>query len=134
MTITLEKMEDNKIVPAQAVDKILKLETLKKQIDSELKELRERLLLVMECNDVESIKTGAYTISRAERATIKVDDDLLAAESLRAMDIEVKTKTVLDDCMMPTVKELSKSGKLIEGVSTNITPYVSIRVKKEKGE
>lgn len=112
---------------------ILKLEEMKRQVTEKLDALKRELLVTMQAKDVLTLKTETYTISRATRKTIKVEDEKALAEDLTSRDIEVSWVEKLSDQTINTAKVLAKSGTCPSGVQITDTPYVSIRVtKKEK--
>jgi hypothetical protein len=118
------------ITPALATEKLMKLETLKKQVSKEIEELKGQLLQVMDANNVKSLKTDKYTISRSERQTVKVLDDSKAAQALRERDVEVRMVEVLSDETKNMLKTMVKVAD-IAGVEVTNTPYVSVRINKE---
>lgn len=114
---------------------IVKLEALKKEVAGRLEEMRSRLLVQLQEQDVMQIKTGSYTISKARRITTKVTDQIKAIEFLkpRLGEANVMTKLVLDmDYMKPVLDGIIEEGGTIDGVEQLVTEYPIVRLAKEK--
>ena len=121
---------NNQLAHAQMAEKIIKLEQLKKDITAQLDELKAQLLEFTQANDVYTLKTGSYTISRGKRQTVAILDHQAAAQWLFDNGIEphmVETLAVSDQAQ---IKEFIKKGKQVNGCTNKETEYISIRVKE----
>lgn len=114
----------------EKAQKLLKIISLKKKIDEEYLSLREELEKSMRELGVTQLKTKDYTLTMAERKTLKItnDDDLI--KKLQDRGLVVKTRTIIDDSMIPTVREILKTEE-IPGAEMQKTEYISIRPNKE---
>lgn len=128
MTKIVTKQE---LIPADKAKEIIKLTQLQKEVKSRLDSLKAELLAYTQENDVLTLKTGAYTISRAKRDTITVMDHESAYKFLQDKNIPADMVRVLSDATENVVKTLVKSGTNVAGVAHQQTEYISIRVAKE---
>lgn len=128
MSNQLSATNDQKLSPVVMSDQLLKLETLKKETERRIKALKSDLLNQMRQNDVLTLKTGKYTISRSNRATPVIHDHQLVKQELEAAGHQVLTKEVIDmNYMKPLVMKFVPDGSEIRE-----TEYISIRITKDK--
>lgn len=124
-------VKTQKLVPAEIAEKVIKLTELKKQITEQLDELKAQLLEFTQANDVYTLKTGSYTISRGKRQTITILDHKAAFDSLSELFNEPTMIEVLSPSDQKMVSDLVKKGKQIKGTTHQTTEYISIKVAKE---
>lgn len=118
------------ITPIEAAREVVKLEALKRQIEGKLATLRATLLETTRKTGVLTLKTEDYTITRATRETIKVENDKEAADYLESQGIPVETKVVLDmDYMKIPIKNYKGD---IPGITKTQTEYIAIRINKKE--
>ena len=118
-----------KLAPMEVAEEVIKLEKLKREVDTRLKEHKANLLRVMLELDVLQLKTGSYTLSRKKYSRVKVVDDEKAEKALEARGVPVETKVVLDmDLMKVPLKALVDSGENIDGVELVESDFVSVRL------
>jgi hypothetical protein len=80
-----------------------------------------------------TLKTKEYTIVRKTYNRIIVNDDEAAKLSLEKL--EVPTKMKLDMAYMrEPVKQLLEKGQAIDGITTAVTDFVSVRPTKKPSE
>lgn len=119
------------LTPSEMAVKLVKLTQLKKQVDAEIQEYRDKLLEETRRNDVLTLKTGQYTISRCKRITPTLEN----LEDLRGwftdMGLTFATKEVPEDWVMSTVRDSVKKGNIPEGISAQETEYVVVKVNKK---
>lgn len=119
--------------PAVMSSEIVRLELEKKAISTKLEGLKKSLLVSMKDLDVLTLKTGAFTVTRAVRKTYKVESDEAAINYLKGLGHEVVTKTTLDmDYMKPLVADIIEHDGGMEGVELQATEYVAVRVNKKE--
>jgi len=130
MTITtsVETVANDSLTPSQEIEEIIHLEQVKKGIEKKLEIYRKNLLEVMRRDDVLTLKTGKFTITRATRTTIKITDDKLVKEQLENMGHQVMTKEVIDMKYMKPV--ITDNVDQLDGVSKSETEYTSIKLTK----
>jgi hypothetical protein len=119
------------IIPAEIAEKIIKLTELKKQVSTQLDDLKDQLLTFTQQNDVYTLKTGSYTISRGNRQTISILDHEAAFAYLVQNMSEPKMVSVLSPSDQELVKKMVKKGQNVDGTTHQSTEYISIRVAKE---
>lgn len=125
--------ELKELKPAEMSEKIVKLEQIKKEVDYQLKLLKESLLEEMKSLDVLQLKTGQMTIFRASRKTVSVEDDEKAIAACEELNIPVVKRMMLDmEYMKKPIIESITNGCFIDGVELKETEYVSVRLTKEK--
>lgn len=124
-------VKTQKLVPAEIAEKVIKLTELKKQITEQLDGLKTELLEFTQENDVYTLKTGSYTISRGKRQTITILDHEAAFQSLTDNFCEPKMVQVLSPADQKLVSDLVKKGKQVKGTTHQTTEYISIKVVKE---
>lgn len=117
--------------PSEMAVKLVKLTKLKKEVDAQIAVFREQLLEETKRNDVLTLKTGSYTISRCKRVTPTLE----SLEDLRGWfehkGLEFATKEVPEDWVMATVRDSVKKGNVPEGISAQETEYVVVKVNKK---
>ena len=118
--------------PAEKAKRLMELQVSYKDIKTEMDILKADLLQVMQDQDVLTLKTGSYTLSRAHRVTPQVIDFELLQGALSANNIPFETKRVFDERMNPVFKTLIEEGREMPGLDSLITEYVSIRVKEKE--
>jgi len=143
---------DKNINPIEAATQIVKLQGLIKQSTERLEQLKSALLVTMQDNDVLTLKTGKYTISRAIRPNVKVFNHTKLKESLKDKGHEVIIKHgIVDKNYIEDINNYLKQQGLDyqveevvdekimkplildqkpEGVDLSETQYISIRIKK----
>lgn len=118
------------LTPAQMAEEYLKLISLRNSVEDRYQKLRAGLLEATKKNGVVSLKTEKFTITRQKRVTIKVVDHEQAIEEMKARNIPVVVKTVLDDeVMRPTYKQLCENEE-VPGFSSISTEFVTVRLAK----
>jgi len=127
----LQAINMGDITPSEACKQLIKVKALIKDLKEREEMLSAQLLEVMQRNDVLSLKTGEYSISRSTRITPKVYD-INTAKAALATITEVRTKEVLDESMFPLIKQLIASGSVIDGIDAQVTEYTQVRVAKGK--
>lgn len=118
------------LTPSQKVEKLIELQALERKIKPQIDKLKGELLEAMKSQDLEMMRTGSYTLSRAKRVTPKVVDFEAVKKYLDKNDIPYETKEVFEDYMTNTFKYLVEEGKEVEGLDTQETEYVSVRIKE----
>lgn len=108
------------------VDVESQLRILKTQADG----IKAELLAVMQKDDVLTLKTGAYTISRANRVTPQVISFTKLKKSLDKADIPYETVEAFAPFMSETFKQIVKSGKELDGLEAKTTEFVQVRITK----
>lgn len=125
------KLERKTIIPAAQISKLIELEKEYKLIKAQIDEYRTELLATMQNNDVVSLKTGTYTLSRSKRITPHVLDVKELKEALDKENIPYKIIATFAPQMNIVFKKLIEDGRMLPGLSGNETEYVSIRIAKE---
>lgn len=123
---------DDNLTLGEAADRLTKLATYKKQIETAYNAYRDKLLAATKQHDVLTLKTGSYTITRACRTTPKVEDYETLKVSLQKGNIPFTTKEVFGDEMTEVFKQAIKEGRELDGLSSTTTEYVSVRVNGDK--
>jgi hypothetical protein len=116
--------------PMEKAAKLMELEQQKKILTDMITEIKSDLLEVMQGQDVISLKTGQYTITRAKRITPQIVDFESLKRSLDLHDIPYETKEVFDERMMPVFKTLVEEGREVPGLEGLQTEYVMVRLAK----
>jgi hypothetical protein len=127
-----ELVKKQSLIPAEMAEQIIKLTNLKKEVASKLDDLKAELLRITQENDVYTLKTGQYTISRGHRDTVNILDHKSAFDYLIERDIPAETVTRLSPETESLVKGMVKKGTPVNGASLQQTEYISVRVAKEK--
>ncbi|RKY72543.1 MAG: hypothetical protein DRP97_00485 [Candidatus Latescibacterota bacterium] len=128
MSNLIEPVVIEQLKPFEIAEQVVKLQSVKKEVDSRLKEMKASLLETTKSLDVLTLKTGSYTISRATRSTVKVLDKKALSKELESMNVEVVYGMDMD-YMKPVVKKLVDD---LDNAEVNETEYVSIRINKKK--
>jgi hypothetical protein len=121
---------DKKLVPAQIAEKIIKLEQLKKDVASQLDALKSELLEFTRSNDVYTLKTGTYTISRCKRQTVNVYDPSSVKEWGLLNGYDLHTTYTLTPESEKVVKDLVKKGIVVPNTSLQESEYLTVRIAK----
>jgi hypothetical protein len=128
----LTKPNEGKLTAMEMAAQMVKLETLKKDVEARLRVIKQELLTTMQDLDVLTLKTGSYTLTRRMWKKAMVNDDEAAIKALEAMGVPTETKVVLDMGLMKIpVDNLLNEGKEIDGIELRETPYVSVRLAKD---
>ena len=122
---------ESKIVPADMAVKIIKLEQLKKNIEDQLDDLKAQLLEFTQANDVYTLKTGTYTISRCKRQTVAIYDASSVKEWGLMNGYDLHTTFALTPESKKVVEGLVKKGQEVPNTSMKETEYIAVRVAKE---
>lgn len=128
--MTNDILTQNPNSPAVKAKKLMELQTLYKEIKPQIDELKAELLQVMQEQDVLTLKTGTYTLSRAKRITPQVVDFKILKDSLEKAEIEVITEEVFAPQMDVVFKQAIEEGREFEGLESKVTEYVSVRIKE----
>jgi len=131
MTLNLDILKTEANSPMEKAEQVIQLEAIKRGIDKKLKEYKAELLAATQEMDVLTLKTGKYTISRARRITPKVVDFETLKETLENQNIPYDTKEVFADHMRSVFAEAVKQGRELEGLESQTTEYISIRINKK---
>lgn len=115
------------LTQSQKAERLLKLTDLKKQVETAYNALRDELLKSTQELDVYTLKTGSYTLSRATRITPQVTDYKKLKETLEKENIPYTTKEVFGDEMTEVFKLAIKEGRVLEGLESKVTEYITIR-------
>lgn len=121
------------LAPIEMAQQLYKLEELKRDVEDRLRVLKAGLLETMNGLGVLTLKTKEYTISRKTYNRVIVNDDEAAKLSLEKMDVPVKMKLDMAYMREP-VKLLIEQGKTIEGITTAVTDFVSVRPTKKPSD
>ena len=116
--------------PALKAKKLMELQTLYKEIKPQIEQLKSELLQIMQEQDVLTLKTGTYTLSRAKRITPQVIDFKTLKKSLEEADILVMTEETFSPQMTVVFKNLANENRQLDGLEFLSTEYVSVRVKE----
>ena len=116
--------------PALKAKKLMELQTLYKEIKPQIEQLKAELLQIMQEQDVLTLKTGTYTLSRAKRITPQVIDFKTLKKSLEEADILVMTEETFSPQMTVVFKNLANENRQLDGLEFLSTEYVSVRVKE----
>lgn len=111
---------------AQLAEDEKQLRALKERVDA----TKAELLAIMQKDDVLTLKTGQYTLSRATRVTPQVTNYEKLKESLDEANIPYETQETFADHMKETFKQCVKMGKELDGLEVKETSYVSVRLTK----
>ena len=120
--------------PAVKAKKLMELQTIYKELKPQIDELKADLLQIMQEQDVLTLKTGTYTLSRAKRITPQVIDFKTLKASLEQANIDVLTEEVFAPQMDIVFKQAIEEGKQFDGLESKTTEYVSVRIKEPKVE
>ena len=118
--------------PAVKAKKLMELQTLLKEIKPQIDELKADLLQIMQEQDVLTLKTGTYTLSRAKRITPQVIDFKTLKKSLEDANIDVITEETFAPQMDLVFKQAIEEGRQFDGLESKETEYVSVRVREVK--
>jgi hypothetical protein len=118
--------------PAEKAKKLVELQVIIKNAKVEADALKADLLEIMQSQDVLTLKTGSYTLSRAHKVTPQVVDFKLLKQSLDKADIPYMVEEVFTDQMKIVFKQAIEEGRELDGLESLTTEYVSIRVKEPK--
>ena len=122
-----------KFVPMEVAGEVMKLEKLKKEIDTRLKTYKAQLLDVMKQTGVKSLKTDDYILYRTDYEYVKINDHARAIEDLQNKEIPIQTEEVLASSMKATLDELVKKQKQeVDGIELARREYVGVRLNEEK--
>lgn len=124
------KIQTRKTLPVDKAKRLMELQTIMKEIKPEIDQLKADLLGVMQGQDVFTLKTGSYTLSRSKRVTPQVVDFNTLKKSLEDAEIEVITETVFAPQMDIVFKQAIEEGKEFKGLEGKTTEYISIRLAK----
>lgn len=130
MTKTTAISETKRNPLIRKVSKLVELEKQLKIYKEQVAEIKEELLDTMQKNDVLTLKTGEYTISRAKRVTPQVEDYEKLKKSLDKEDIPYEVVEAFAPHMTETFKQIVKMGKQLDGLEAKETEYVSVRIAK----
>lgn len=118
------------LTQSQKAERLLKLTELKKQVETAYNALRDELLKSTQELDVYTLKTGSYTLTRATRVTPQVTDYTKLKETLEKENIPYTTKEVFGDEMTEVFKLAIKEGRVLDGLESKVTEYITIREAK----
>ena len=120
--------------PMQKMEKLMELQNIVKKLKPQIDELKADLLKVTQDLDVYTLKTGQYTLSRAERITPQVINFKLLKESLDKAEIPYMTEEVFTDQMTLVFKQAIKEKRELEGLESLTTEYISVRIREKESE
>lgn len=120
----------NQNSPALKVKRLMELQELVNKAKPEIDRLKAELLQTMQEQDVLSLKTGSYTLSRAKRVTPQVVNYETLKKSLENEGIEVITQEIFAPQMDVVFRQAIEEGREFEGLEAKQTEYVAIRLKK----
>jgi len=122
-----------KLIPTSKIQKLATLEISYKKIKEEREQLRAELLETMQELDVESLKTGSYTLYRAKRITPQVTNmDFLEAQ-LELKNIPYETMRVFTPQTFVAFRLLAKEKRVLDGLEFTETEYVVVKPKEKSG-
>lgn len=118
--------------PMAKAARLFELQTLLKEIKPEIDALKLDLLNVMQSLDVQTLKTGTYTLSKAKRITPRIEDFETLKKSLTEQQIPFETVETFAPFMTDVFKRAVEEGRKLDGLDALETEYVSIRVAKKE--
>ena len=118
-------------LPVQKAEALVRMKAQAKELKEKIDQYTDELLKLTQEQDVLTLKTGSYTISRAKRITPQVTSFKDLRNSLEENNIPYDVKLVFDDHMTETFKKIIESGKTLDGLEAKETEYLSIRVTKK---
>jgi CBS-domain-containing membrane protein len=125
----IAKRPTSEMAKAKHLYELLQLQKeLKEQVDT----YKEELLTVMQQSDTLSLKTGSYTLTRANRITPDVVDFRQLKKSLEKARIPFMTEEVFAPQMTVVFREAIKENRALAGLEAKETEYVSIRLNEKK--
>lgn len=130
MTKKTNITESNKSPIFRKVSTLVEIEAQVRVLKAQADEIKAKLLLVMQKDDVITLKTGTYTISRASRVTPQIEDFNKLRKSLDKADIPYDVVEAFAPHMSETFKQIVKSGKELDGLAVKETEYVAVRIAK----
>ena len=120
-------------LPVEKIQRLIELEAQERKIKAQINLYREELLVMTQQNDVYTLKTGKYTLSRATRITPKVISFNKLKESLEKNEIPYETYETFTPQMSVVFREISRQRPelmdKLDGLDYLKTEYISIRVK-----
>lgn len=120
------------IIPVRKVEQLVKIEAQYKALKAVRDLLKEDILTSMQEVDLESFKTGSYTLTRAKRITPLVRDVRMLKKSLDYARIPYETEETFKPFMQATFRRLLEEKKDMLGLEKQETEYVLIRIKEEE--
>lgn len=118
---------------APMIRKVSHLAAIEKQykaLKEEIDIMKAELLEIMQKDDVLTLKTGEYTISRAKRVTPQIESVEILKNSLEEAKIPYDMVEAFAPHMNETFKQAIKQGKQLNGLGSKETEYVVVRVTK----
>lgn len=129
MTQKVKKLQKIAQSPAVKANELMQWEILKKELSLKIADRKAELLGIMQDQDILSLKTGKYTLTRAHKITPQVIDFDALKNALDREEIPYETKEVFDERMNPVFKTIIEEGKVLMGLQGLETEYISIRIK-----
>lgn len=120
--------------PAVKAKRLVELQAIYNKIKPEIDALKADLLQTLQEQDVYTLKTGTYTLSRAKRVTPFVSEFHLLKKSLDLANIPYETQEVFIPQMNIVFRKAIDEGRDLPGLTGTVTEYVAIRVKEPKGK
>lgn len=118
--------------PMEKAQYLVELQKMSFEIKKRIDEYKADLLQVTQDLDVLSLKTGAYTISRAKRITPQVVNFNLLKKSLDKADIPYMTEEVFSKQMDAVFKQAIEEKRELDGLEARETEYITVRIAKDK--
>ncbi len=119
------------LAPAQMASQLVKLKELAKTVKERIATLDALLLEEMKRLDVLTIKTASYTLTRATRSTLRIDNEDEVVQALTQKGLEVTWDKKFSEQTTNTIKLLVRT-EIVEGAHLDETPYISIRLPSKK--
>ena len=120
--------------PAEKAKQLMELQRVYNEIKPQILALKADLLQIMQDQDVLTLKTGTYTLSRAKRITPFVAEFDLLKKSLDSAEIPYETEEVFTAQMDVMFRKAIDEGRDLPGLESKVTEYVAVRVKSERKE
>ena len=115
--------------PMEKAKRLVELQAIVYKLKPEIESLKADLLKVTKDLNVLTLKTEQYTITRAKKETISVENFNILEKALKENHIPYGTKIVFADYMGLVFKKLVKDKKILPGLEIKETEYISIRLK-----
>lgn len=131
----IETIEQKELSPIEMAKNLVTIEKEIEQLEEQKETLRKALLGVMQEQDVYSLKTGNYTLSRVAKITPKVLSVERLKQQLDKRNIPYYTQEVFAPSMNKVFTELAKKDPEIKdfglpGLAIKETEYVRVLVTK----